>query len=57
MEYLKNMGLREYESGTVIFYEDEHDVSKHADNKGQDQVDYDIEMINKLFQSDPEKKV
>ena len=26
-EYLKKMGMREYDNGTVIFYEDEYDNS------------------------------
>jgi ATP-dependent RNA circularization protein (DNA/RNA ligase family) len=33
VEYLKKMGLKEYENGTVMFYEDETDVVKHNNNE------------------------
>lgn len=30
-DYLKQMGMREYDNGTVFFYEDEYDNKKSKD--------------------------
>ena len=65
VEYLKKMGMREYENGTVIFYEDEYDVKKPTKDRDeedawmndQDQLDYDIDLINQLFDPEPEKMI
>lgn len=59
------MGMREYENGTVIFYEDEYDVKKPTKDRDeedawmndQDQLDYDIDLINQLFDPEPEKMI
>lgn len=32
VEYLKEMGMKEYENGTVIFYEDETDMKNLNDS-------------------------
>ena len=48
------MGMREYDSGTVLFYEDESDVknTKKLQDQSSDNmknIDYDIDLINQLF--------
>jgi hypothetical protein len=57
------MGMREYDNGTVFFYEDEYDNKRSKDltnqsfskSSLQEPVDYDIDIINSLFESDPQK--
>ena len=55
--------MREYDNGTVFFYEDEYDNKRSKDltnqsfskSSLQEPVDYDIDIINSLFESDPQK--
>jgi hypothetical protein len=67
VEYLKKMGMREYDNGQgIIFYEDEYD---HLENKEKqlnqsgfsntmssaaEEINYDLNLINELFQVHPE---
>lgn len=53
VEYLKKMGMKEYENGTVIYYEDETDVKPKQNILNEDSqesmatdVDFDSELIN-----------
>lgn len=61
-KYLKQMGMREYQDGTVIFYEDEYDkqtmelnVSNATGHSKEMSIDYDIDLLNELF--DPQNKI
>jgi hypothetical protein len=58
VEYLKKMGMKEYENGTVIFYEDETDVKKTIDTEQSTEVpDYDADLIYQMFESSGEKPI
>ena len=61
-KYLKQMGMREYQDGTVVYYEDEYDkqmlemnLSNVTGHSKELMIDYDIDLINELF--DPENKI
>ena len=70
VEYLKKMGMREYDNGQgIIFYEDEYD---HLENKEKqlnqsgfsntmssaaEEINYYLNLINELFQVHPEAQV
>ena len=50
--------MREYDNGTVFFYEDEYDNKRSKDfanlsftrSSQLESVDYDIDLINSLFE-------
>lgn len=46
-EFMEKMGMRDRENGAVMFYEDEY--SAKQSKNGEEEVDYDIGMINELF--------
>lgn len=66
-EYLKNMGMKDYEHGTVIFYEEEYDTnnaralspskSLSHDETLPHEVNFDEEMLAQLFDPDPTKQI
>ena len=53
--------MKEYENGTVIYYEDETDVKPKQSNEDSQlsevSEDYDAELINTMFYSSPEKQI
>lgn len=61
LEYLKKMGMREYDNGTKIFYEDEYDnhqnTSMNTSSINGENIEYDIDLINQLFERDPAKQI
>jgi hypothetical protein len=64
VEYLKKMGLKEYENGTVIYYEDETDVKSRQNILNEDsqesmatEVDFDSELISNMFYGSAEKQI
>ena len=67
-EYLKKMGMREYDNKNIFFYIEELDIKKKAEKQDQslsqtehslqdEELDYDVEMINELFDPNPEKQI
>ena len=55
--YQRMMGLKEYDPGTVMFYEEQLDQKDRSDELEEsgiyDDIDYDLELINKLFDPPP----
>lgn len=53
------MGMREYDNGTKIFYEDEYDNHQNNINNSTsslENIEYNIDLINSLFSSEPDKQ-
>lgn len=54
-EYLRRTGMREYDNGTLFFYEEELDIKQKTFTNNITQIsesdikDYDLDLINELF--------
>lgn len=56
----EKMGIRPYDNGTQIFYEEEYDTSRNrmlnqsVDSNESELADYDEDLLNELFDPNPE---
>jgi len=63
VDYLKKMGMKEYENGTVIFYEDETDIKPKPHNDesqlsiATSVADYDSDLIGEMFSQENQIRI
>lgn len=59
----EKMGIRPYDNGTQIFYEEEYDTTRNrmlnqtVNSSEMEQADFDVELLNELFDHDPANQV